>query len=273
MKTLIAATDFSKASLNAVNYAADMAAVIQAKLVLLHVLHVQLVSDIPEYTMQVEEDVFEERNKKMELLKQQLEKRIGRRVPVSFKIIEGDINGSIESFADDKKPFALVMGSKGTNKLEDFIFGSVTLHTAKHSHYPVLIIPEKAKFTSVSAIAFASDLVLEPASAALKTLRQWLNAFDAQLSIINVSYNAAKKDEKEKEFSALKKHLGQHNIYFNQPVNDSVPEGIFKYIRKNKPDVIALIYHKESFLHRVVFKSEFKNILKSINIPILIIHG
>ena len=42
MKTLIAGTDFSKTSINAVNYFADMAAAINAKLEVLHVTQVPI---------------------------------------------------------------------------------------------------------------------------------------------------------------------------------------------------------------------------------------
>ena len=45
MKTLLVATDFSNTSLNAVNYAADMAAAINAKLEVLHVMQVPVVTE------------------------------------------------------------------------------------------------------------------------------------------------------------------------------------------------------------------------------------
>jgi nucleotide-binding universal stress UspA family protein len=50
MRTIIAPTDFSAVSLNAVNYAADLAVAINAELILLHVVQIPItVSEIPFY--------------------------------------------------------------------------------------------------------------------------------------------------------------------------------------------------------------------------------
>ena len=65
MKVLIAPTDFSKASINSVNYAADMAFAIKAQLMLFHVV-------------QFEEElkyIGEELRHKMQLLKGKLQKK------------------------------------------------------------------------------------------------------------------------------------------------------------------------------------------------------
>ena len=48
MKTILVATDFSAAALNAANYAADMASTINADILLLHVYHIPVsYSEIP----------------------------------------------------------------------------------------------------------------------------------------------------------------------------------------------------------------------------------
>ena len=48
MRTIVAPTDFSSVSINALNYAADLAAAIEADLILLHVVQIPItVSEIP----------------------------------------------------------------------------------------------------------------------------------------------------------------------------------------------------------------------------------
>ena len=138
MKTLITATDFSKASLNAVNYAADLAAAINAKLEVLHVMQVPVATVISDDIYGLEEEVYEQRTHKLQLLKQRLEKRTANRIPIVCSVIEGHTNSTIKDFAEDKKPLAIILGSKHVSNLQNVVFGSVALHTAKHSQFPVL---------------------------------------------------------------------------------------------------------------------------------------
>lgn len=273
MKTLVTATDFSKASLNAVNYAADMAAAIKARLEILHVMQVPVITDIPDYVVQLENEMYEQGAHKLQLLKQKLEKRTANLVKIAYNIMEGDTNSAIKEEAKNKKPLAIILGSKGAGNLENIIFGSVALHTAKHAQFPVLLIPEKAKFTNVSAIAFATDLLAENFSDLSKQLRKWLRVFDARLDVVYVNNDTNFKIEKEKQFASLKKHLSRYNVHFNYVENNSVPDGISAYIKTKKPGMMVLMYHKERFFHRLVYKSEFRNIFKNTAVPLLVIQG
>lgn len=271
MKVILAPTDFSKSSINAVNYAADMAVAIKAQLVLLHVVQIGMISESSVDQFQLEEDALEYMQPKMQLLKNKLEKRTKKQVQIFTNVTEGNINPTIQEVSDNKKPFAIILGPNDETGIERFFLGSVALHTAKHSAYPVLIIPERAKFTSVSSIAFASDLYLQNATTVIKTLKEWLKVFQAKLNVININENESFEPERTKDFNALKKHLNNYDVYFNYIVNDSVPEGIFKYIKKNKPDMIVLMYHKKTLLHRLAFRSEFKNIVVHAATPLLVI--
>lgn len=271
MKILLVPTDFSKTSLNAVNYAADMAVAIKAQLLLLHVVQIEVISEPSVYPSQLEEDAFEFMKHGMQLLKIRLEKRTKNQVPVITKIEEGNVNIAIKEMNDSNKPFAIILGSKGATDFENFMLGSVALHNAKHSSYPVLLIPEKAKFKSISNIAFASDLYLKNAAPVIKVLREWLKMFRAKLNVVNINDRLDFESEKTKDFNTLKNRLKNYDAYFNYIVNDSVTEGILKYLKKNKPDIIVLMYHKEAFLHRFIYRSDFKKIIVHSATPVLII--
>jgi nucleotide-binding universal stress UspA family protein len=273
MKTLITATDFSKASLNAVNYAADMAAAINARLEILHVMQVPVITDIPDYVVQLEKDMYQERGHKLQVLQLKLQKRTANRVKITWNIMEGDTNNAIKEEAKNKKPLAIILGSKGAGSLQNMLFGSVALHTAKHAQFPVLLIPEKAKFTNVSAIVFATDLLAENWNVLLAELRRWLRLFDVKLEVVYVNNDSTFRVEKEKQFASFKKHLSRYDVHFNYVENDSVPDGIAAYVKTKKPGMLALMYHKERFFHRLVYRSEFGNIFKNTAVPLLVIQG
>lgn len=273
MKTFIATTDFSKTSINAVNYAADMAVATKTKLLLLNVVGVEEMSEIPVYPGQLNEDTHEYLKHKMKMLNSRLEKRTKNEIQIITKVIEGEINSTLQETIDNKKPFAVIVGHNRRNSLEDFISGSVAMHTAKHSHYPVLIIPEKARFKSISNIAYATDLYPKNPAVIIQTLKEWLDIFQAKLNVVNVNDNLDFKPQRTDDFISLKKHFDNYDVHFNYIVDESVPQGIFKYIKKNRPDMLALMYHKEKFLHRLVYRSNFKNIIKHSMTPVLVIPG
>jgi nucleotide-binding universal stress UspA family protein len=271
MKVILAPTDFSKTSLNAVNYAADMAVAIKAQLVLLNVVPVEVISEASVYPSQPEEDAFEYMKHKMQLLKNKLERRTKKEVQIFPNVIQGNIKGTIQEVSENKKPFVVIVGSNDKTGAQRFLLGSVALHTAKHSAFPVLIIPEKAKFKSVASIAFVSDLYFENATMVIKTLKEWLKVFQARLHVVNINLTEDFKSDRTSDFDALKKHMRNYDVYFNYIIDSSVPDGIFNYVKENKPDIVVLMYHKKALLHRLTYRSEFKNIVLHTSVPLLII--
>src|ERR1700751_974208 len=99
MKIILAPTDFSKNSLNAVNYAADMAVAVHAQLAVLHVIQIEEISGGPQMSVDpgwFAEDQYEFVKHKMQLLKSKLEKRTEKVITINTQIIEGSINSAIK---------------------------------------------------------------------------------------------------------------------------------------------------------------------------------
>ena len=157
MKTIIAPTDFSTVSLNAVNYAADLAASINAKLILLNVVTIPIVvSEIP-VPEPVFGDMIYDSSQDLGELADKLKVRTNGKIEISSEIMIGTIEYQIAEIVKHQKPFALVMGLTTGKSAERFFFGSKTLSAIKYVHFPVLIIPEDVKFTEIKKIGLACD--------------------------------------------------------------------------------------------------------------------
>src|SRR5579885_52477 len=89
MKTILAPIDYSKASLNALNYAADFAMKAKAKLVLFHAYEIPLpMAEAP--AMVIAPEVLEKDNpKKIEKVKKVIKKRVNNSIPVECLVHEG----------------------------------------------------------------------------------------------------------------------------------------------------------------------------------------
>jgi nucleotide-binding universal stress UspA family protein len=267
MKTIIALTNFSESSFNAVNYAADMAKALQADLVLMHVVQMPVSFEVPltEYEFNaMQQDAQDELAK----IKADLVKRTRGAVNISTKAIAGTMLHEIEEVCESKKPFLVVLGTERRNWTERFVFGSNTFNSVKNLHYPVLVVPQSAVFKPISRIALASDCN-DIGNAPLEILRELVNIFHASVDIIHV--NAGKDDEAKSavSFQIVKHRFDEFNprtFFIN---GDNIEEAINNYAEQHNDDLVMVIARKHNFFQSLVHKSQSSHITLKPHIPVL----
>ncbi len=122
MKTIIAPTDFSEVSLNAVNYAADLAAAVKAELVLVNVVQIPVtVAEIPLTEVEYK-NMREESEMQLADLSVKLLLRVKNKIKIYSKMLLGSIENELEEICKVKKPFAVVMGMKETGAAGRFFW-------------------------------------------------------------------------------------------------------------------------------------------------------
>jgi hypothetical protein len=96
MKAIITPTDLTAISLNAVNYAADLAMAVNANVLVLHATDNLLIPD-------------EDCDEKLTNLRKDLIKRTGNKIKINLKQVVGPIENELIKLCDYKNPFAVVM--------------------------------------------------------------------------------------------------------------------------------------------------------------------
>jgi nucleotide-binding universal stress UspA family protein len=147
---ILAATDFSKFSGFALEWAAYMATCMKAELVLLHIVpeeegkvikEVMAEGGIARIPMGVREDVIEGRKKQCQ---EQLNMVLSREIKNSLKIEEIIKVGvpflEIIKTAREKEVDLIVLGTHGRTGLAHVLIGSVAEKVVHHAHCPVLTI-------------------------------------------------------------------------------------------------------------------------------------
>jgi nucleotide-binding universal stress UspA family protein len=158
MKTIIIATDFSSAALNAAKYAAGMAQAIHADLLLMHVY--QLPVSFGEVPIPIYGDDLEEgANVKLEEIKADLESKSGNNLKISTMVKAGLFFYEMKTVCEDIKPYAVVMGSQGTTAAERFWFGGHTVYAMKHLMWPLLTIPPTAHYSAIKKLVLHAILI------------------------------------------------------------------------------------------------------------------
>ena len=102
MKTVIASTDFSAISLNAVNYAADLAVAINAELLLLNVVQIPVtIIEVPLTEMEYRE-MTEDASEDLAKLGDDLCMRTKDRINIHGKTMIGSVEHELKKYANIK---------------------------------------------------------------------------------------------------------------------------------------------------------------------------
>ena len=146
MKTIVVPTDFSKVSLNAVKYAADMACILHTNLSLLHVVGIPknyIGGSPPVYNVS---ELIEDAEKELEHLKDKMLARTDDRISISIKTIIGDVILGIADHCEALNTYAIVMGAESTGPLERILFGGKTITAVRRLPWPLITVPDKVRF-------------------------------------------------------------------------------------------------------------------------------
>src|SRR5687767_9896132 len=123
MKTIIVPTDFSPIATTAMNFAAEMAANINASLTLLHVYQVPVsMTEVPVVLVSSEE-LRKSSEEKLEILKQELAYATSGKIKIYTEARLGDVSDELEEICKQVHPFAVIMGTKGASGVERILFG------------------------------------------------------------------------------------------------------------------------------------------------------
>ena len=182
MQTIIAPTDFSDISLNAVNYAADMALALKANLWVLHAI------ELPTNANRFHDEPNDYRNEselKLDNLKRDLAKRTDGKICIQTKQVTGLIENEIIKICSYRPPLAVVMATRGANMKEHLFLESITVYLSKNLKFPLIVVPQNKSFRPVKKILLATDLE-HLYDLPVEKIIEAVNAFQATLDIVHV---------------------------------------------------------------------------------------
>jgi nucleotide-binding universal stress UspA family protein len=272
MSYLIATTDFSAVSENAVHYAAALAAQYHMDMVLLHTFTFPVMVGDVAIPASLIDDTQTDAQKRVE----QLVKQLGDAHPglnISTIVSLGDILDRIEQYAAERKhPEVVVMGNSNTSG-DSAWFLSTLKSAANNLPYPILAIPPGITYTQPATICIATDFDQPENVSALEQLNDLRTQLGADLHVLyvqeDISYNSETELNEIIESSTLK----NAHYHFVNKVNVNIDEEILDFCRSNKYDWLVVVPGKYSFFERIFHHSHTKAIASTADLPLLILHG
>lgn len=190
MKKILVPVDFSSNSRNALNVAAQIAAKSNAAVEMLHVNLASIyTAPFAEYAAangyatedgQYDETAAAELEKiRMEILSQP---GFGS-LNISIRVEDGYLHSSVRNVVTEDDVDLVVMGTKGSSGMTEFLVGSNTEKVIRTAPCPVLAVPEQVTTFDPKMVLMPSTLKNDQASA-FRTLAAWEKYYDFHVKVL-----------------------------------------------------------------------------------------
>lgn len=273
MQNILFPTDFSSNAAHAAQYAGFLANQMDANITFLHIFSVPLIS---EYNLphEIENFIAQNRIKAVEDLKVfvknfQLESGISEN-RVSQRIEYGFVPEKIVAISTETAADMIVMGTKGAANYFDRLIGTVTQKVVKKAICPVLIISEKSFIHFPKSILYAADFEGDELAATQK-LVSIAKQLDGKCNLVHVNGNFELNVGHQIDAMAdyLVDKFEEEELNVKVIRNDNVIEGLEKYLKTFKPDIIAIAMHDKSIFDKLFEPSVSSHFVLDANLPIL----
>lgn len=272
MKTLLVPTDFSATALNAANYAADMALVLGADLLLFHVYQVPVaVTDVPLVLLSVD-DLKKNAIEKLAKLKTDLEHITSGKLNIATEARLGNTNDELENVCESINPFAVIMGTMGHSAIERTLFGSTTLKAIKHLTWPVICVPQGKEYgAGIKKIGLACDLKDVEETMPFEVIINFVKELNAEFHVLNVEQQHPPASLPE-QTAILGTAVREINPQFHFIDHKDIEDGINEFAEKNNLDLIIAVPRKHTAIEKIFKPSSTKQLVFESHIPVMCLH-
>jgi nucleotide-binding universal stress UspA family protein len=271
MKTILIATDFSPAAINAANYAAEMALALKGNLVVLNVYQIPVTYlEVP--VVIGEADIRKDVEQNMKTLVESLKMKTANKLPIETEIRMGTFFHELKETCEGFDPYAVVLGSQGTTAAEHFLFGTHAVYTMKHLTWPVITVPFGATFSSIKKIGLACDFSKVVNNTPVEEIALLVKDFDAELHVLNTGKKTEFEPDVVFESALLQEMIGKLNPNYHFITNDKTDEAIVEFAEKNHIDLLIVLPKRYGLMDKLVHRSHTKQLVLHSHVPVMSLH-
>ncbi len=274
MKKIIVPTDFSEVSLNAAEFAMDMAMAINADILLFNAYQIPIAysRETPLILLSVDE-LKKASEAQLNALKGKIDQHTSGRITVSTEARMGDTIDELQKICGEIQPFLVIMGAIGKTGIERIVFGSTALSAIRHLEWPVICIPSGKKYgKGINKIGLACDLRQLVDTTPVSLIKEIVKEFKAELHVLNAEPNEKQLRTRtvEESYQWLDALRDLHPTYHYTKSGD-VEDGILQLAEKNKLDLLIAIPKKHKLLEGILNPSSTKQFIFHSPIPVMCI--
>ena len=270
MKHIIVPTDLSATSVNAFDYAINLAVVMGARITIAHVYHPMPVS--MDGVTVIDPDIQLNSKNEFEKFIENLRIKYDKfDVEIDHNFLVGFTVERILELATELDAYMIVMGTTGSNLMKSW-FGSVSIEIMKKSDIPVLLVPPNTSFRMIENLIYADDFTNNH-DRGIQYVRDFLAEFLANLYCLHVRTEADITMEPDwVDLTPMKERFEGINIEEVDLKSHSVVEGLLHFSQDKDVDIIIMPSTKKGFVYNLFNKSITREMSLSSAVPILVVH-
>ncbi len=267
-KKILVGIDYTKSSLNALEYAVGLAKQSHASLLLFHVYEFPVVHTNAGLYMVDYKAIKRDDLAKLEQLKA---KTIAKHKNLQVEI--GNSNMSFRSYVEElaakKKIHVVVLGLESKSKISKFIWGSTGVDIAGKIDCPVIIVPESYHQHRYTTLLAAVDYKQDLKRVVIRKAEQFAKDHKMTSNLVHIQTD----DELDFGIEAglRRKEAEKWNITIFKA--KGFAEGIKKYVNQNKSDLVVLFSRKHTLVYRLFNETNTKTIAFNSNVPVMSVHA
>jgi len=262
MKTILVGIDFTKSSINSLNYAIKVAEQSHSKILLFHALTAPMIHSKSGLFFIAVDTIKKNTEQKMQELQAQLSAK-HKNVKFEIEITYDGIRNKVETLSKTHKISLVVLGLEVKNKLFKFLNGTTSINLIGKINCPIITVPLIYKNHHIHKMIIALDLKNPIGLKISNHIYSIIKALKVESEFVHIKTNDEENSKRLKY-----KHL--NIIEFNA---NNFESGIKRYARNSKTDLILIISHNYSSLHTLFKISDSQKTVLNSSIPIISIHN
>ena len=276
MKKILVPTDFSKASLNSMEVAYDIAKRSGASITMLHVIE-EAGTDSYSVAGQGHPTNVEETRFMVELIKKsraQLEKLVNdskyQDVRIEGELRVGNAFHGMRTIITDHKVDLVVMGTRGHTKLEEMVIGSNTERVVRQMRCPVLTVHNKPAKVEFKNIVYATAMSKDE-EVFSKIVRRTQQIYNSTIHLVRINTPGDfQRDKVVKDYmERFAKKLQLKNFTVNVYNDLTTEEGIIYFADSINADLVCMATHGRTGFAHVMAGSVAEDVVGQSKRPVL----
>jgi nucleotide-binding universal stress UspA family protein len=164
----------------------------------------------------------------------------------------------------------LVCGSHDRESFLDKLFVTKTEKIIRKVDYPVIILKKETEFSKIKNIALAIDLK-EEVQHGLDEVVDFAAMVNAKLQLLHVIVdNEITSDYAIEKLQELSQKNNLKNFEINVVNSGNLESGLYKFSRKYKPDMIAVLSEGKGKIRKLIFGSSTDEIVEETDKPVFV---
>ncbi len=274
---ILAPVNFDEVSMNALNYALDVAHSFKAKIVLLHAFspEAQMVPTnqfVPGTSLQP--DPVNNQFPLNEITKQKLEKLVNEiegfsNIDYELLHLPGIITETIKEVTAQRDIDLTVIGTKGASGLKEIFVGTTADRITRKVDTPIMVIPQSADYQPLTEINVALDFSDIGENPDFDFLINLAKSNEATLNIFNVIQD--EELDTDEHLIMLKNTLKDIRYSFSTVLSKNIEKGIFAFQEETGGNLMVIFYKEHKFFDRMINQNITQELVFHSNVPLLVI--